>query len=366
LEGNDIAELSKIVLAGYYGCGNMGDDALLIGLLTAVRDLPIRPIALAGEPEKLQRLLGVPSIDRRNFEAIGRALEDADALVFGGGGILQDATSIASIRYYTKLIHFAKKKSKRVVMLGQGVGPITSYFGKQMATNALKLVDEITVRDSGSLNVLRSLGIKRPIEVTADLAWLAEPDETPDAVFGIGDMKAVGIAARPWGRGKAIAEAFGGFAHLLYKNQYVPVLVEMDNKMDTTILDQIAKLHGGRAPDMRNIQTPGALLSRLRRMHSVVAMRLHAGILSASVGVPPMMVAYDPKINAFTSAMDLGSAISLEGLTADTLWANFQKFEAERPRILETISRKATEQKSLALKNVDILKKHLPSLSGSA
>ncbi len=344
----------------------MGDDALLMGLLTAMKDLPIRPVALAGEPERLQRTLGIPAIERRSFDQIAKELETADALVFGGGGILQDVTSAMSMRYYTKLIHFAKKHKKRVVMLAQGVGPVNTFFGKQMASNALKMVDEITVRDAGSLNALRALGVKRPVEVTADLGWLTEPDDTPDSTFGIGGMKAVGIAARPWGKGKDVAAAFGGFAQLLYKNQYVPVLVEMDSKVDTAILDQIAKLHGGRAPDMRNIQTPGALLSRLRRMHSVVAMRLHAGILSASVGVPPMMVAYDPKVAAFSAAMDMGSAISADGLTADALWANFQRFEGERTRNIETLARKVPEQKALARRNIDILIKHLPSLSGTS
>lgn len=325
--------------------------------------MPIRPVALAGDPERLQRTLGVPALDRRDFDKIGKELETADALVFGGGGILQDSTSVMSIRYYTKLIQFAKKRGKRVVMLAQGVGPIGTFFGKQMAASALKMVDEITVRDAASVNVLRSLGIKRPIEVTADLAWLVEPDQTPDTTFSLGEMKAVGIAARPWGKGKLIANAFGGFAQLLYKNQYVPVLVEMDRTMDTAILDQIAKLHGGRAPDMRNIQTPGALLSRLRRMHSVVTMRLHAGILAASAGVPPLMVAYDPKVSSFAAELDIGSSVPMEGLTADNLWAHFQRFEAERTRNLAAVARKATEQRALAAKNVDILIKHLPSLS---
>lgn len=368
-EGASKIAVSKIVLAGYYGCGNVGDDALLVGLLTALNELPVNAVALSGNPDRTIRNLGVSSIDRRDWPRIEKEIDAADALVFGGGGILQDVTSLFSLKYYTRLIHLAKRKNRKVIMLAQGVGPITSFFGRSAAAAALKVVDEITVRDPQSLQVIRALGLRRPVEVTADLAWLVKPDESPETSYGIGEMKTVGIAARPLGRGgakaKAISPAFGGFVQLLYKNQYVPVLVEMDRTMDTTILDTIAKLHGGRCPDIRNVETPGSLLARFKRMHSVVAMRLHAGIMAASAGIPPMMIAYDPKVTSFCNIMELNSPMPVDALSADRLWESFKAHERDRDRLLRVVARKREEQTALALRNVDILKRHLPALAAS-
>lgn len=362
--GTGIAPV-KLVVGGYYGCGNLGDDALLIGFLTGLGERKVTAVALSGSPERTNRFLGVQAIDRRDQAALLKQLEDADALVLAGGGLLQDVTSLYSLKYYTGLINTAKSKGKKVILLAQGIGPITSFFGKRAAAAAFQQCDVISVRDQASMSALRALGYKRPIEVTGDLAWLVEPDESSEGGFGLGDMKTVGIAARPWMKNRNIAPAFAGFAQLLFKNQYVPVLVEMDSKLDTPLLDAITKLHGGRPPDMRNIQSPSALVARLKRMHAVVAMRLHAGILAASAGVPSMMVAYDPKVTAFANQMDFPT-LSLEGLTADRLWDSFQRFEQDRSRLIGLLAKKRPEQIALAKRNIDILIEQIPNLSGKS
>lgn len=355
----------KLVVGGYYGCGNLGDDALLVGFLTGLGNLPVKAVALSGAPERTNRVLGIQAIGRRDPAAFASQIEDADALVLAGGGLLQDVTSLYSLKYYTRLIRTAKSKGKKVILLAQGIGPITSFLGKRAAIQAFNDCDVISVRDQGSLSALRTLGYKRPVEVTGDLAWLVEPIETSEGGFGLGDMKTVGIAARPWRKNRNIAPAFAGFAQLLFKNQYVPVLVEMDSKLDTPLLDAISKLHGGRPPDMRNIQTPSALVARLKRMHAVVAMRLHAGILAASAGVPSLMVSYDPKVSAFASQMDFPT-VSMEGLTADRLWDSFQRFEQDRARLVGLLEKKRPEQIALAKRNIDILIEQIPSLSGKS
>ncbi|MFN8140306.1 MAG: polysaccharide pyruvyl transferase CsaB [Fimbriimonadales bacterium] len=362
--GESVIAGSKLVVAGYYYCGNLGDDALLYGFLTSLGDAPAQITVLAGNPVQCTRELNVRAVDRRNFSEIKKELESADALVFAGGSILQDVTSVFSMGYYTKLIKLAKSLDKKVIMLAQGIGPVNSMFGKNMARTALKTADVLTVREPQSIQVMRGLGVNRPVEVTADFAWLVQPSES-GSDFQLGTMKTVGICARPWKNDKKIIAAFGDFAQILFRNQYVPVLIEMDKSMDTAMLDSIAKLHGGRCPDMRNIPGPGNLAARLRRMHAVVSMRLHGGIMAAAGGVPPLMIAYDPKVTAFCNLLELPAPVSLENLTGDKLWQAFMAFERDRDRILALIELKKDEQTSLALKNVNILQQALPGLAGA-
>jgi polysaccharide pyruvyl transferase CsaB len=349
----------KLLVAGYYACGNVGDDALLQAFYQEMSRFGVRIVAMAGNPERLQRAIGVPGIPRRDFGYFSKELETSDALVFAGGGILQDATSYFSIRYYTSLIQKAKKMQKPVFLIAQGIGPVTSVLGRGAASAALKQVDLLTVRDPQSGNLARQLGYRGPIEVTADLAWLLQPAQHPGTEFNVAGMKAVAVSARPVKGYKDLAKAFGDFAQMLFRNQFVPVLLEMDTEMDRKLLDEIAKLHGGRCPDIRNLHTPSEMLARIARTHAMVAMRLHAGIFAAKSGIAPLMIAYDPKVVAFCQQLGLPSPLPLEGLTAQRLWDAFSNLERERTSLTRSMKEKTEEMVELARRNIDILRARL-------
>lgn len=336
----------------------------MAGFLNSLRDHPIRPIVLSGNAERTYQAHNLRSIPRRDTSAIVAELRESHALVFAGGSLLQDVTSLASLYYYCNLIRLGKKCGKPVFLLAQGIGPIRSFFGKAMAKSALNLCEVITVRDPDSLQTLRKLGVKKHVTVTADFAWLCPSETTGKEEFGLPGMTSVGIAARPWKGMKNPAEVFGNFALTLFKNNYVPVLIEMDKAKDGELLDAIAKLHGGRCPDIRNLTTPSQLLARIQRLHSMVAMRLHAGILACVAGIPPMMISYDPKISAFAEIMHLPSPLSVQNLTPDRLWNAFQEYEREKDNLKLILEKKRLEQTELARKNVTILTERLPALAG--
>lgn len=349
----------KILVAGYYGCGNLGDDALLQAFYQGLAGTNIEIVAMAGNPERLQRAIGVRAIPRREMHFLKKEMETSSALVFAGGGILQDVTSYFSLRYYAGLIQQAKRMKKPVMMLAQGVGPVTSMLGKSAANAALRQVDLLTVRDSMSAGAARALGYRGPIEVTADLAWLLRPAESSASEFAVGSMKAVAVSARPWKGEKGLAKVFGEFAQILFRNGFVPVLLEMDHEMDRALLDEIAKLHGGRCPDIRNLHTPSEMMARIARTHAVVAMRLHAGIFAAKSGIPPLMIAYDPKVVAMAEQLGLPAPIPLQGITAQRLWSAFEALERDRASITRTMTERVNEMVALAQRNLDILKGRL-------
>jgi len=349
----------KILVAGYYGCGNLGDDALLQALYQNLAGTNIEVVAMAGNPERLQRAIGVRAIPRREVQYFKKEMKSSAALVFAGGGILQDVTSYFSLRYYTGLIQQAKKMKKPVMMIAQGVGPVTSVLGKSAANAALRQVDLLTVRDSMSAGAARALGYPGHVEVTADLAWLLQAAESSAAEFSVGSMKAVAVSARPWKGEKGLAKVFGEFAQMLFRNGFVPVLLEMDHEMDRALLDEIAKLHGGRCPDIRNLHTPSEMMARVARTHGVVAMRLHAGIFAAKSGIAPLMIAYDPKVTAMAEQIGIPAPVPLQGITAQRLWSAFEALERDRRSITRTMTERADAMVALARRNVDILKRQL-------
>ncbi|HEY0867455.1 MAG TPA: polysaccharide pyruvyl transferase family protein, partial [Fimbriimonas sp.] len=192
----------KLLLAGYLGCGNFGDDAIMASLYQAVDGNEFDVKALSGNPDETYRQYKIISYPRRDSKAIAGAIAECDVLVFPGGSVFQDATSVGSVYYYHGLIRQAKSKGKKVVMLSQGVGPLTTFLGKRWARAAFSMVDVVAVRDSGSAQAIRDLGARTNIKMAADLSFLLP--HTPAGVesdsFNVGGMKTIGIAPRPLGK----------------------------------------------------------------------------------------------------------------------------------------------------------------------
>ena len=91
-------------------------------------------------------------------------------------------------------------------------------------------------------------------------------------------------------------------------------------------------------------------------MDTVVAVRLHAGILATTVGVPPLLISYDPKVSAFAKMLDFGTQIDIEGLTAPRLYEHFTAFMKDRERVQKILLRKREELIKLAEVNVEVVR----------
>jgi polysaccharide pyruvyl transferase CsaB len=352
--------VAHLLLAGYLGSGNLGDDAILAGFLACV-DERHEITVLSGAPEETFRSYKVRAVPRRDMRAVDEAVERCDALVFPGGSVFQDATSVRSVAYYHRLVKLAKTKRKKVALLGQGVGPVSRFFGKKLTSTAYNLADLVAVRDPASAALLKEIGVRQNVRITADLAFLLPPPPpSDDGAFNVGNMRTVAIAPRPLkGKDIDVVELFGQFCRLLYQSGTMPVLLEMDRAEDGPLIREISKRQGGKIPDVRNLQMPGDVQRRLSRMELVVAMRLHAGILSTTVGVPPMMVSYDPKVAAFAKLLEVGPALSLQGLTPIRMLDAFTEFQRARDRNVKIVEQKRVEMCNLAQTNLDLLEEIL-------
>jgi polysaccharide pyruvyl transferase CsaB len=330
----------------------------MLGLVHGLRNHGYEFAALSGSPEETFRLYAIHAFPRRDDKYIKEAIDACDALVFPGGSIFQDVTSLGSVFYYEKLVSMAKHAGKKVLLLGQGVGPLSNFLSKSKTLKAFNAADGVTVRDPSALQALKELGFKRPARVTADSAFLLPvpaPTGEGDA-FNVGNMKTVGLAPRPVkDRGRDIASLFGEFCRLLYQSGSMPVLMTMDRNEDTPLIEAISKKQGGKVPDLRRLNSPMQIQQRLARMESVVAMRLHAGILASTVGVPSLMISYDPKVTSYARTMEMGNALSLEGLTATRLLDSFVAFQKDLARNLKIVERKREEQMRAAEGSVEMV-----------
>jgi polysaccharide pyruvyl transferase WcaK-like protein len=234
-------------------------------------------------------------------------------------------------------------------------------FAKRWSAGAFNAADVITVRDPMSLQALKNIGVTKSARVTADSAFLLPPPVASgeEVSFGVGNMKSVGIAPRPLGKKDDVAGLFGELCRLLYQSGTVPVLIEMDREEDGPLIQEIHKKQGGRIPQIRGLQTPMQFQERVRRMESVIAMRLHAGILSTTVGIPPLMVSYDPKVTAFAKLLEISPALEFANLSPTRIFDTFTTFMRDRSRNVKILERKRDEMIQLAMQNVELVRENV-------
>ncbi len=348
---------ARLLLAGYLGCGNYGDDAILLGFLEGIAPYGYEYSILASNPEKLMRTYGLTAVARFDASQVKHAIAESDALVFPGGSVFQDVSSVRSVLYYASLVRSAKRAKKKVIMLGQGVGPLNTFFGKRFAKGAFDRADVLMVRDPQSAQTIKSLGCRANPRAAADMAFLLpDPDLSNAPAFSAGGLKTVGLSIRPYGRmTPKIVETFSELAQLLFKAGWMPVMMGLDENEDFALMDQISKKNGGKVPDLKGVSGPVPLQQRIARMDAVIAMRLHAGILAATVGVPPYMVSYDPKVNAFANSLGLATPPAIEGLTAQRILDGFTTFIKDRERVSDSLVRRREDLRSQAMENIKAL-----------
>ena len=100
--------MSKILISGYYGFANAGDEAMLTAIIESLRQVEknVELTVLSGNPEDTAAKHQVCSVYRFNPLGIIRAMKDSELIISGGGSLLQDVTSKRSLLYYLlSLIH---------------------------------------------------------------------------------------------------------------------------------------------------------------------------------------------------------------------------------------------------------------------
>ena len=151
--------MSKILISGYYGFANAGDEAMLTAIIESLRQVEknVELTVLSGNPEDTAAKHQVCSVYRFNPLGIIRAMKDSELIISGGGSLLQDVTSKRSLLYYLSIIGLGKFFGKKVMLYSQGIGPLNRSSTRRAVGFVLRFVDTITVRDSISKDELEEL-----------------------------------------------------------------------------------------------------------------------------------------------------------------------------------------------------------------
>ena len=81
----------KLMISGYYGFNNCGDEAILKSMVRAFKEkIPqIKIVVLSQNPVQTYQTYQVKAINRLHLISILNCLRDTNLFISGGGGLLQ-------------------------------------------------------------------------------------------------------------------------------------------------------------------------------------------------------------------------------------------------------------------------------------
>jgi polysaccharide pyruvyl transferase CsaB len=364
----------KVVLSGYYGFDNIGDEAILYSIIQALRGAEpgIEITVLSHNPERTRQLYDVAAVDRWRMKEVTAALKHADLLISGGGSLLQDVTGIKSLGYYLGVISLARSLGKPVFFYAQGIGPVNSGWGRKMMRLVVNRVQHISVRDDSSKQDLLTMGVvKPPITVTVDPVLgmaINEQDQQLGEkilqdlglVVGLQDKPILGISIRNWQQNtvafeKELARCCDHFVKLGWQVLFLPLHYPDDQEACC----RVANLMQLSARFMlRENYTVTEFMGIISHCQLIVGMRLHAVIMAAAAGVPLVGVSYDPKIDRFLQQLGLEPACRVTDEHINLL-PQLEQVAANLPQQREELQQQASALRSTALETAQLALKTL-------
>ena len=360
--------MSKIVISGYYGFNNAGDEALLTAILASLR--AIEPKAditvISGNPGNTIVKHQVKSLYRFAAVRLLRAIGEADLVISGGGSLLQDVTSKRSLIYYLSIIAAAKWKGRKVMLFAQGIGPIRNRLMRLLTRLVVNKADAITVRDRDSVEELARMGVPAvKVEVTADPVLMLNPESKVMgkailAEAGLDPYKPIiGVSVREWPENqrclKQLATALGKLSEK-YNAQIaiLPLQVSMDLK-DSQLLQSYLPKTRNRVALLQGDYSTEEFLSIIGSFRLLIGMRLHALIFAAVMRVPLMAISYDPKVDSFLKVIGTEAVGTVETLdarnvekAAEDLWGRKSQLQEEHLVSMRELAQ-STVSKAFAL-----------------
>lgn len=345
----DSGTASDVIISGYYGFGNSGDDSILYAIIRELKELrpDIRIITLSKTPKETSEKYGVSAIHRFNIFSVLRSIKNTKLLISGGGSLIQDVTSNKSLAYYLTVINIAAHFNKRIMLYANGIGPVNNPANFAKIRKTLNKVDLITLRESSSCDELKRFGVDAPkIMVTADPAFNlfpADDAEVSEILQNVGldkDSKFMAVAIRPWGTMNADFCAEIAKASDYAKKQYglETLFLMMQPTRDSKVTHSAAKAVCGTSYIVEGNPSPTQIMGIVNKAELVIGMRLHTLIYAAKCQTPVIGIVYDPKITAMMEYMGQTYRVPVEQPNPLTLCRYIDEIMLNRDEISEKLS----------------------------
>ncbi|MBI4497799.1 MAG: polysaccharide pyruvyl transferase family protein [Chloroflexi bacterium] len=395
--------MTTILICGGDSWKNRGDAAILAGTVAGLRErLPgARLLVASDRPARTLAQEDVEVVSRRRPDHLVAALRQADLMLWGGGQLLQNASSKPFLVAQLALVQTAHLLGTPVMGFAQGVGPVQGAVSREAARRVVQGVQVFTVRDAPSAAALRGLSVGRlPVQVTADPALLLTPSpparaasllartgvQRPFVAFALrrwghyaGGWLPVGVMARRGAWPAQHERWFDGVLTDLARAAdfvverwgaevlFVPMCPGGDQQDDLVAAAVRSRMAHAADAHLLNVDlSPSDLAAVLGAAEAVVGIRMHPLILAALSGVPGIALSYQGKGAAFLERLGLGRyALPIEEFRAADLIARLESLWRERAALRETVAAQVRVLREQAGRNVDLVAEVLGARAAS-
>ena len=311
--------MKKILVSGYVGFNNFGDEAIFYALSRHLKELGFNVSVLCNNTKEVEEKYEVNAYYFKSLIQILKAILNCDILISGGGSLLQNKTSNFSLFYYLFIILFAKLFFKKVIIFAQGIEPIVGKFPEFITKTILKFVNFITVRDNNSKKLLKSWNINSTL--VSDPAYSLVQDRKIEE-----NKKGLIVQLRNY-RGMNY-EFISSLALFIAQNYKGEVSVfsfqdEIDERICFEFIEELKK-YNIKAQYIPNKSTEETI-NIINKAQYVISTRLHGLIISNALNTRTFAISYDEKIKTLINELNLES-IDIFNYTKDELNTKLNKF----------------------------------------
>lgn len=346
--------MTVIGISGSYGGLNLGDEAILTSAIEQLRvTVPGVEIVVFTRNAEHTRLHH--SVDRvlnpreAMRDEILPEVERLDLLLLGGGGILYDSEA----RTYLREVTIAQRLGVPTRTFAIGVGPLKDQMERDAVRDGLDRMGGITVREPSAKRLIEEIGVRVPVEVTADPALLLSPDPfTGDMLADAGiprDRPLVGLSVREQGAAapdlsdaayhQLLAEAADFIIERFCADVVFVPMERADVREAHRVMGRMALPE--RAHLLKYRYEPRQIIGLMRHFQMAVGMRLHFLIFAAIIGTPLIALPYASKVFDFLTSLGMEPRSTVAHTTAGTFLADLDRLwdhrEAQTARLRERV-----------------------------
>ncbi len=363
-----------IVIAGYYGFGNTGDELILDAMIQNLREVipDVNIVVLSGKPRQTASRYQVGSVSWMNISQIEKTIRGADLVILGSGGIFHDywgfdqsailTSEHIGISFYTSVALLASIHHKPLMLYAVGVGPLVTEKGKTHVKAIAEQAALITVRDKQSVKILRDLGVaEKRVTLAADPVMGLTLQKKTDSE----EKKQLGIVLRNWNVGvepdhweRCVAGAVDEFLdnHPEFEAFFIPFQYATDPFLDDRgVARRISKRlrNAKRTQILERSLNPHLKGDLLAGCDLVLGMRLHSLIVAAGCGIPMVGLSYDPKVENYLNQVGLSSySIDLTAISDSIILERLNDAWSHQDELRALLLNKKVEMADLASKSV--------------
>jgi polysaccharide pyruvyl transferase WcaK-like protein len=317
----------RILFCGcIYGAGNIGDDAILEGLITEFRNIDsnIQIGAISLTPEHTKQVLNIENVWKNDFRSENEAIKWSTHIILGGATLITENPIIKyPLKHCCRIIDHAIAKKKPISMLGVGASNIRTDRARKLFKNYYnKYLDIITVRSEfdrhqaitkGKLNSeLLKIGADGAFSLKTSAIW------QPKNIIGV---SLVSEGNDHIGYPERIVKAINSFQSDFSQFAYEGVCSETRKAahFDYPLIKETLDSVNGEWKIQDDYKSPQDFIQYLSKFNFVFTMRMHILVFCSLAGIPCVTMIREQKMENMLNSLGMQEYLTMNSSESEIL-----------------------------------------------